>query len=108
MLCLFSYPLWADDTLNDPTRPLVYLGPVSTKNIKQTTKKAVKNNKLQAIIRYKKLNYAIINGKQVASGDKVNGFVVQSIKSESVVLKKGRKLLTLRLNPLVKKKHKEG
>jgi hypothetical protein len=90
------------EPLKDPTRPLINTHSVPNQSDSKVTTTQVKKNQLKGIIFNDNHRKAIIDGRLVAEGERINGFIVHRINAHKVVLRSGSTYKTLTLSPSVK------
>ena len=84
-------------TLPDPTRP-VAVG--ESENVRNRGLTSIRINARQRT--------AVIDGRTVSVGDAVSGGVVQDIRPDEVLIRRGDKVSTLRLMPELKRNAPQG
>jgi hypothetical protein len=107
ILMFFPAFALANAELPDPTRPANYFSESKEPVFFQESKDGKRIWTLSAVRVSKKDRTAILNGKLVREGDKVNQAKVLEISPQSVVIEHDNKKLIVRLfNDLVIKKYK--
>lgn len=104
---LSSSLVWAEYTLDDgeglkdPTAPAQY------RPAPKVIKQAPKNFKLSYILDSEARRYAIVNGKKLSVGDRIEGARLLDIQSRSVVLLVNGRRQTIQMNAVtgIKKKN---
>ena len=91
LMALIAMPLSANSLPGDPTRPTEY------KPVVQSTKIVKRHYALTYLMVGEKRKVAVINGKQVVPGSKVDGARVLAITSQGVRLRVGNqtRMLTI-------------
>ena len=89
----------------DPMRPLNYRAEVAPSNEMANERQKTATWELNAVLLSPKRSVAVINGKSLQQGEKLEGYTLMSIQKNRVVLNgKGRKLVLQRSGTGLKKK----
>ena len=101
ILFLGAAPADAQEVLRDPTRPFD-AKPVSTTSASGTggSKSSVSTYNVTAIFTSDSRRVAVINGRRVIEGDRVDGATVVEILKDSLSLNVGGKVVTSRVLPI--------
>lgn len=95
---VLSPNLWADYRLDDGERLKDPTAPAQYRPISKVTKQASTSFKLSYILDSEARRYAIINGKKLSIGDRVEGARLLEIRTRSVVLLVKGKRQTITMN----------
>jgi len=93
-LLLAVLPVAAQQGLGDPTRPTSLAEPAPARAVQSGPRW-----RLQSTLVADTRRLAIINGRTVAQGDRIDGAVVREVRQEGVTLEVGDQRVELRIVP---------